>query len=200
MNAQPGEPSMPQAYLPWEQPPARAMTLLVRTTSLDPVVAAARQEVARIDPQQPLFDVKTMHRAFFEDLASNRVLTGLFALFAAVALTLASIGLYGLVSFTVSQRTREFGVRLALGAGRGDILRLVLRQGLRPAAIGLAAGLLLGLGLARLMASFLVGVSATDPITFTLVPVTLAAVALLATAIPARRAARYDPAAVLRSE
>jgi predicted permease len=200
MNAPPGEPSMPQAYLPFEQQPARTLTLLVRTTSLEPVVAAARREVARLDPQQPLYDVKTMERAFFEDLASNRVLTGLFILFAAVALGLATIGLYGLVSYTVSQRTREFGVRLALGAGRGDILRLVLRQGLKLAAIGLAAGLLLGLGLARVMASTLVGVSATDPLTFTVVPVALGLVALLATAIPARRAARYDPARVLRAE
>jgi ABC-type antimicrobial peptide transport system permease subunit len=139
-------------------------------------------------------------RAFFGTRASNRIITGLFAVFAAVALGLAAVGLYGLISYTVSQRRREIGVRLALGAPRGNILRLVLGQGLRLAALGLAVGMLLGFGLARVMASALVGVSATDPVTFTVVPAILGLVALAATAIPARRAARYDPAVVLRAE
>jgi ABC-type antimicrobial peptide transport system permease subunit len=167
---------------------------------VDSVVAAARREVARLDPHQPLYDVKTMEGALFEAQASNRVITGLFVMFAAVALGLATVGLYGLISYTVSQRTREIGVRLALGARRGDILRLVLGQGLRLAALGLALGMLLGLGLSRVMASALAGVSATDPVTFTVVPVVLGLVALVATAIPARRAARCDPAVVLRAE
>ena len=128
------------------------------------------------------------------------MITGLFAVFAAVALGLATIGLYGLISYTVSQRRREIGVRTALGATRRDILRLVLVQGLRLVAFGLGAGLLLGLGLARAMAGALAGVSPTDALTFTLVPLVLGAVALLATAIPALRAARFDPAQVLRAE
>jgi predicted permease len=200
LNTQPGEPAIPQVYLPFEQQPARTLTILVRTSNVDSVVAAARREVARLDPHQPLYDVKTMESALFETQASNRVITGLFAVFAAVALGLATVGLYGLISYTVSQRTREIGVRLALGARRVDILRLVLGQGLRLAALGLALGMLLGLGLSRVMASALVGVKAADPVTFTVVPVVLGLVALVATAIPARRAARCDPAVVLRAE
>jgi len=200
LNAQPGEPPRPEVYVPFAQQPARTLTVLVRTSSVEPVAAAARREVARLDPQQPLYDVKTMERAFFEQMASNRIITGLFAVFAAVALGLATVGLYGLISYTVSQRRREIGVRLALGAPRGTILRLVLGQGLRVAAVGLGVGLILGLGLSRVMASALVGVSATDPVTFTVVPAILGLVALAATVIPARRAARYDPAVVLRAE
>jgi putative ABC transport system permease protein len=200
LNGDSGAPPLPQAYVPFEQQPSREMTLLVRTPGLEPVVAAARREVAQLDPEQPLYDVKTMDRAFFEALASTRVVTGLFVLFASVALGLAAIGLYGLVSYTVSQRTREIGVRVALGANHGDILRLVLGQGLRLAALGLVVGLPVGLALSRVMASLLVGVSPTDPLTFTVVPITLGLVALLATAVPARRAARCDPAVVLRAE
>jgi putative ABC transport system permease protein len=200
LNAQVGEPSLPQAYVPFEQQPVRGLTVFVRTSDVDAAAAAARAALREIDPLQPLYDVKTMERALFEDLASNRVITGLFAVFAAVALGLATVGLYGLISYTVSQRTREIGVRVALGARRGDILGLVLGQGARLLGLGLAAGLLLGLALSRVMASALVGVSATDPVTFTVVPLALAAVALAATAIPARRASRYDPAAVLRAE
>jgi putative ABC transport system permease protein len=200
MNAEIGEPPRPQAYVPFEQQPTRTLTLLVRTDLLDPTIAAARREVAQLDPEQPLYDVKTMERAFFEDLAGDRVITGLFIVFAGVALGLAAVGLYGLISFTVSQRTREIGVRVALGADRRQILGMVLGQGLRIAGFGLALGLLLGLGLSRVMASVLVGVSATDPLTFTVVPLVLGLVAVAAIAIPARRAARYDPAAVLRAE
>jgi putative ABC transport system permease protein len=200
MNAEPGEPPMPQAYLPFEQQPSRTLTLFVRTTSVDPVVVAARHEVAQLDPDQPLYDVKTMQRAFFEALASNRVITGLFMVFAAVALGLATVGLYGLISYSVGQRMREIGVRVALGARRRDILSLVLAQGLRMVALGLVLGLLVGFGLARVMASALVGVSATDPLTFTVVPLVLGLVAVMATAIPARRAAHCDPAVVLRAE
>ena len=200
LNAEPGQLPLPQAYLPFEQEPARGLIVLVRTASPEPVVAAARREVARLDPQQPLYDVKTLERAFFEALASQRVITGLFAAFAAVALGLAIVGLYGLVSYTVAQRTREMGVRVVLGARRADLLRLVLGHGLKLAGFGLRLGLLLGLALARFMASALVGVSATDPLTFTVVPLVLGTAALLATALPARRAAHTDPAVVLRAE
>ncbi len=200
MNAEPGVPARPEAFVPFEQQPQRTLTFLVRTARLDEATAAARRAVAELDADQPLYDVKTMHRAFFEELASNRVITGLFAVFAGVALGLATLGLYGLVSYTVSQRTREIGVRVALGARRRDILRMVLGQGMRLVALGLGFGLLVGLGLSRIMASILVGVSATDPLTFTLVPLVLGLVAFGATVIPARRAARCDPALVLRSE
>jgi predicted permease len=200
MNAEPPQPPKPQAYVPFAQQPGRALTIYVRTANPEPVVAAARREVARLDPEQPLYDIRTIERVFFEELASNRVITGMFAVFAAVALGLAAVGLYGLISYTVSQRRREIGLRAALGARREDLLRLVLGQGLRLVVLGLGAGMVLGLGLARAMAGALAGVSPTDTLTFTLVPLTLGAVALLATAIPARRAARYDPAQVLRAE
>ena len=129
----------------------------MRTRAPEPVVAAARREVARLDPEQPLYDVKTMERAFFEELASNRVITGLFIVFAVVALGLATVGLYGLVSFTVSQRTREIGVRLALGARRRDILRLVIARGCGSSSPGWGPACLSGLALARAMASVLLG-------------------------------------------
>jgi ABC-type antimicrobial peptide transport system permease subunit len=125
---------------------------------------------------------------------------GMFLLFAGVALGLAVMGLYSLVSYVVSQRTREMGVRLALGATRADVTRLVLGQGARLVAAGLALGLLLGLALARAMAGALGAVSPTDAVTFTVVPVLLATVALVATAVPARRAARVAPTAVLRTD
>jgi putative ABC transport system permease protein len=146
--------------------------------------------------------VKTLERAFFEELAGDRVVTGLFAVFALVTLTLATVGLYGLISYAVSQRAREISVRVALGARRSDVLRLVMGQGGRLVLVGLVAGLALGLAMARVMASGLlgVGVSPHDPLTFTLVPAVLVVVSLLATLVPARRASRLDPAAVLRSE
>ena len=180
--------------------PGRELTFLVRTSNVGRAVAAVRGAVLRLDPLQPLYDVKTIERGLFEAMAGNRVVTGLFAAFAAVALGMATVGLYGLVSYGVSQRAREIGVRVALGATRRDIVHLVVGQGLRLIALGLGLGLLLGLGLSRVMASTLVGVSATDPVTFAVVPVVLGLVALAATAIPARRAARADPAIALRAE
>jgi ABC-type antimicrobial peptide transport system permease subunit len=166
------------------------------------IVDAARRVVARLDAEQPLYDVKTMERGFFEELAGDRVVTGLFAVFALVALTLATVGLYGLVSFAVSQRSREIGLRMALGARRGDVLRLVMAQGGRLVLVGLATGLGLGFAMARVMASGLlgVGISPQDPLTFVVVPGVLVVVSLLATLVPARRASRLDPASVLRSE
>jgi putative ABC transport system permease protein len=200
INGDPAEPPRPQVYLSLAQHPVRSLTFFARSRDLESVVGAARAELAQLDPEQPLYDAKTMERALFEDLASNRVVTGLFGTFAVVALGLATVGLYGLISYAVSQRTREIGVRAALGARPGDVLRLVLGQGMRLVAAGLGAGLVVGAGLARVMSSVLVGVAATDPLTFTLVPAALAAVAVLATLLPALRAARLDPAVVLRSE
>ena len=200
LNTEPGQPPLPQAFVPFEQQPVRALTFLVRTDRVDAVVGAARREMAQLDPEQPLYDVKTMERAFFEALASDRVVMGMFLAFAGVALGLATVGLYSLISYLVNQRTREIGVRMALGARRSDVLRLVLEQGARLVGVGLGAGLAVGLGLARLMASALVGVSPTDPLTFTVVPLVLATIGLVATVVPARRAAGVDPATVLRAD
>jgi predicted permease len=200
VNTEPGQPVTPQAYLPFAQRPVRDFTVLVRTDQTGAAVAAVRREVARLDPDQPLFDVKTMEQALFEAAASDRVIMGMFVLFAAVALGLCLLGLYSLISYLVSQRTREMGVRLALGASRADIARLVLARGARLVAMGLALGLPLGLALSRVMAGVLVGVSPTDARTFTVVPLTLAAAALAATAVPARRASRVPPTDALRAE
>ena len=202
INENPEEPARPHAYLPLRQQPTRTLTFFVRGEPLEPIVAAARREVTRLDPDQPLYDVKTMERALFEELAGDRVVTGLFIVFALVALSLATVGLYGLVSYLVSQRSREIGVRLALGARRSDVLRLVIGQGSRFILAGLVIGLALGLAMARVMASGLLGlgISPHDPVTFTVVPAVLVLVSFLATLLPARRAARVDPASVLRSE
>jgi predicted permease len=200
LNTDLGQPTLPQAYLPLDQQAVRTLTFLVRTGHLDTVVAAARREVAQLDPEQPLYDAKTMERAFFEARSAERLITGMFVLFASVALGLAILGLYSLISYLVSQRTREIGVRVALGASRADVTRLVLRQGARLVLAGLALGLLLGLGLARVMAGAVAGVSPIDSVTFTAVPLLLTVISLLATAGPARRAARVEPAVVLRAE
>ena len=200
LNTEPGQPALPQAFVPFEQQPVRTLSVLVRTDRVDAVVAAARHEMAQLDPEQPLYDVKTLDRAFFEALASDRVVMGMFVAFAMVALGLATVGLYSLISYLVSQRTREIGVRMAMGARRSDVVRLVLGQGARLVLVGLGLGLAVGLGLAQLMASTLVGVSPRDPLTFTVVPLLLAVIGLVATLLPARRAAGVDPAVVLRGE
>jgi ABC-type antimicrobial peptide transport system permease subunit len=178
----------------------RALTVFLRTDPAGAAVAAARQEVARLDPEQPLYDVKSMERALFEAQASDRVIMGMFVLFASVALGIGVLGLYSLVSYLVSQRLREMGVRVALGATRSDIVRLVLTRGAALVAAGLALGLPVGLGLGRVMAGVLAGVSPTDAVTFTLLPLSLGAVGLVATVVPALRASRVPPTLALRSE
>jgi predicted permease len=200
LNTEPDVPTAPQAYLPFGQRPLRAFTIFLRTEASDATVAAVRREVARLDPDQPLYDVKTMEQALFESAASDRVIMGMFILFASVALGMGILGLYSLISYLVSQRMREMGVRVALGATRSDILRLVLTRGAGLVAAGVVLGLPVGLGLARVMAGVLNGVSPTDAVTFTLVPAILGTVGLLATAVPARRASRVAPATALRAE
>ena len=133
-------------------------------------------------------------------VAQRRLSVQLLGGFAGGALLLAAIGLYGVLAFVVAQRTQEIGIRVALGAQRGDVLRLVLRQGMTLTATGIAVGLAVAVALTRLMRSLLFGISATDPVTFALVPLLLAAVALLACLLPARRATRIDPMVALRYE
>jgi ABC-type antimicrobial peptide transport system permease subunit len=145
-------------------------------------------------------NAQSMDEIISESLATQRVSLILLGAFAVLALGLASSGIYGVISYVVQQRTQEIGVRMALGAKRYDVLRLILAEGMKMAGIGVVVGLAAAFGLTRLMASLLFGVSATDPLTFTIVAMVLAIVALAACYIPARRAMRVDPMVALRYE
>jgi putative ABC transport system permease protein len=190
-----------EMYLPCAQRPSGEMTLVLGgrgdTTAL---ASSLRAAVRSIDPDQPLAGVRPMDEIVDESLAPRRAALILLGAFASIAVLLAAVGLYGLIAYSVTQRTQEIGVRMALGAEAKDILAMVLRQGLRLAAAGVAAGLLAAFVLARLMSSLLFGIGAADPLTFLFVPFLLAAVAALASLLPARRATRVDPMTALRSE
>jgi putative ABC transport system permease protein len=177
-------------------------TNLVVRTSQDPLsaVAAIRSRIQQLDPNQPLADVKTMDDVLAESLAPQRAPAWLFGGFSAIALFLASIGIYGVLSYFVVQRRQEIGVRMALGAQRSNVLRLILGQGARLIAIGVAIGIVGGLWAARTLTSLLFGVKSTDLPTFIAVSVLLASLALVACAVPALRATRVDPLVVLRNE
>ena len=176
-----------------------AMTLVIRSASdathLAPLVDA---QVHALDPDQPISDVKTMDQWIAKSLAQSRFSSLLLATFAAVALLLAAIGIYGVMSYTVGQRTAEIGVRLALGAETRDILTMVLATAGKLTAIGLAVGLALAFALSRTVSSFLFNVTSTDPATFLAAIAVLACSVLGATYLPARRAARIAPADALR--
>jgi putative ABC transport system permease protein len=190
-----------QLYLPLAQNGRQFMGFTVRTVS-DPLAAVAtiRAAVGSVDAELPLAGVATMDSLIDSSLGSRRFAMLLLGGFAALALVLASVGLYGVMSYTVTQRAREMGVRLALGAATGDVLGLVLRQGVNLTLVGVGIGLAAALALTRVMKTMLFGVGATDPITFITIPLVLLAVALLATYLPARRATRTDPIVALRAE
>jgi predicted permease len=199
-NDQLNQPPLPHAHVPFAQSPVRRFVVFVRTGDPEPVLRLARAEIARRDPALAIYQERTVERTIFEETASNRVITGLFTTFGAVALCLATIGLFGVVSYSVAQRTREFGLRMALGATAADVLRMVLGQGTRLMALGLFLGLLVGAALSRAISGALYGVSAHDPLTFGAVPLLLLLAALPATLLPALRALCGDPMASLRSE
>jgi putative ABC transport system permease protein len=191
----------PEMFFHATQTPSREMTVVLRAAG-DPLslVAAARERVRAVDADQPVGNVKTMEARVAESVASRRFAVLLLGLFAVVAAVLAALGLYGVVSYTVAQRTHELGLRLALGARPADVLRLVIRQGMLMTLVGAGLGLVAALALARLMSDLLFGVGAYDPATFALVPLLLVAVAFLACYVPARRATRVDPMVALRHE
>lgn len=191
-----------QAYFSYLVSPfGYTMSIVARTTGNPAsLTEAVRKEVLALDKDRPIFNVKTVERLRDESIASRRLNTLLFSVFAAVALLLASVGIYGVMSYSVVQRTHEIGIRIALGAGRGDVFKLVMGQGIVLALIGVVIGLLAAFGLTRLMQSLLFGVSAVDPMTFLAIPVILVGVALLACFVPARRALKVDPINALRYE
>ena len=196
-----GEAPTPVAYVPLQQNHETGMVLHVRTT-VDPstVAASVRNEAQALEKNLPLTNPERMSDRVANSLYAARMGTILLAVFGGLALLLASIGLYGVMSFAVSRRTREMGIRLALGARPGDVFRLVLRQGMTLVVAGLVLGLLVAAMVMRLLASFLYGVSTTDAFTFTVIPVLLTVVALLACYIPARKATKVEPLVALRYE
>ncbi|HEY9282770.1 MAG TPA: ABC transporter permease [Pyrinomonadaceae bacterium] len=195
------EAQQPQLYNCYSQSPGFFATVVVRT-KVEPMglSQAVREAVWKVDKDQPVWKVRSVESLVAYNVADKRFLMLLMAVFAALALTITSVGLYGIVSYTVGQRTHEIGIRMALGARTGDVLRLVVKQGMRLAAMGVGLGLIASLALTRFIQSLLFGVSATDALTFTGVPALLGVVALLACYIPARRATKVDPLIALRQE
>jgi predicted permease len=191
----------PQLYLPFGQAPTRSMVLTLRART-DPLslVPALRRLLAELDPDLPLSNVATLEERKAVSLARPRVNAVVLGGFALAALVLASVGIYGVVAYGVVQRTRELGIRMALGAGGGALLRMVIRQGMVPVVAGVTLGLAGALAGGRVLRSLLFGVGAADPVTFVAVTGFLVGTALAAIYIPARRAARSDPMAALRSE
>jgi putative ABC transport system permease protein len=195
------QPLRPEAYLPHAQATSPALTYVARTSiDASSIIPAVRDIVRELDPLLPISAVSTLEEALAGQLAARRFIMTLLVAFAVLAALLAAIGVYGVVSYLVAQRTRELGVRLALGATRTDLLRLVVGQSLRQVLPGIAAGVLAALALTRVMASQLYGVSATDPVTFAVVTLALVGVGVVASYVPALRAARVEPNAALRQE
>jgi predicted permease len=195
------EDATPFFYLPLAQNYTSARALQVRS-SVPPagLLAPVQAEIHKLAPDLPVTDAKTMQQAMGDDLLEYRLGAGVAAAMGAIGLLLAVIGIYGIVSFSATQRTREIGIRMALGGSAGDVIRLILQQGVRMVLIGLGVGVLAALGITRVMTGLLVGVSPSDPLTYGTVVIVLSAVALLACWIPARRATRVDPGVALRYE
>ena len=192
----------PEMYVSHVQNPERRLNIVIRTENGDAsqLAQAARAEVKAFDPNQIIWRVQTLEELLGTSVAPRRFNMMLLGIFAGVALVLAAVGLYGVMSYSVSWRTQEIGIRMALGAKRADVLRLVVRQGMTMTLIGLAIGLVGAFAFSRLMSGLLFGVSSTDPLTFVGVSIVLLFVALLACLIPARRATRVDPIIALRTE
>ena len=190
-----------ELYFPHAQAPDRRMFVLLRTSG-DPMALAraAQAEVWALDRDQAISSVRTLDAIVATAQANRRFTTILLGLFAFVALVLASIGVYGVIAYSTAQRTQEIGIRVALGAGRGHVLRMVVGEGLKIGATGLVLGVLASLALTRFMSGLLFGVSERDPLTFVTLPVAILVIATTAAWIPARRALRVDPMAALRAE
>jgi len=189
-------------YTPMGRAAPRLATLSVRATNSDPqsLVASISREIHSLDKDLPVTEIASLEGLLAREVSTKRFNTGLLSIFAALALMLAAIGVYGVTSYTVAQRTHEVGIRMAIGAQKSDVLKLFMLEGLKLVLAGIAIGMAAAFALTRLIASLLFGVSPTDGTTFALVAVALLGVALLACYIPARRATKVDPLVALRYE
>jgi putative ABC transport system permease protein len=191
----------PEVYFPYLQVVAPEMSLVIRTSTNPLSLAAAlKSQIQMIDKDLPIDDAKTMQQLLAESSSGRRFNMLLLSVFAAVALVLAIVGIYGVMSYTVARRTHEIGIRVAVGAQPLDVFRMVIGQGMKLAIIGVACGLAGAFGLTRLMTTMLFGVEPTDPATFVSIAVLLTGVTLVACYIPARRATKVDPLVALRYE
>jgi putative ABC transport system permease protein len=190
-----------QGYFSYGELPQSGMTVLVKASS-DPtqLVSSARQVVGQIDPDQPIYSVRTMNEIRAESVAGERLNLTLLSLFAGIALVLAIVGIYGVMSYSVTQRTHEIGIRMAIGAQQSDVFKMILGHGMKLALIGIGIGLVGAYALTRLMETMIFGVKATDATTFASIAVLLAVVALLACYLPGRRATKVQPTVSLRYE
>ena len=192
-------PAQPRIYASMFQSPGISLAVFLRTRSaVTTIKETLTQTVQGLDPELPVFGVRTMDELLSASMARRRFSLFLMSVFAALALLLAALGIYGVMAFLVSQRIQEFGIRLALGAQSRDILTLAFRPGLVLTSTGIAIGLVASLMVTRLMSSLLFGVSASDPLTFAAVPALLGTVALTACFVPVRRATRVSPVETLR--
>jgi predicted permease len=190
----------PAVYLPYGLAPRRSTQLFVRTAGNPAAAATAvRQAIHAVDPLQPIAEVRTLESALSETVAQPRFFTLLLTLFGGVAVFLAALGLYGVIAYTVTLRTTEIGIRMALGARARDVVRMVVRRSAWPTGAGIVAGALAALPLSRLMASMLFEVRPADPVTYGAAALLLGTVALVASWLPARRAARIEPTQALRA-
>jgi putative ABC transport system permease protein len=199
----------PELYLPYVQRPDEMMSLrlVVRaasgqnnSTSLASLAVAIRKQSQAIEPNEPISQVVTMNEHLSDSIAQRRFQTILLGVFAVLALVISSVGIYGVISYAVSQRTQEIGIRIALGAQVGDVLRMVIWRGMRLSLVGVTLGVAAALALTRVLSNLLFNVSATDPATFALIALLLVGVALIASYVPARRATKVDPLQAIRHE
>jgi putative ABC transport system permease protein len=191
-----------EMYAPLRQEPRPYLFLAMRTVSPDPtgVNAALRAEVRKLDSDQPITNIRTMKDLIDFAMAISETTTSLIAIFAGIALLMAAMGIYGVIAYSVAQRTHELGIRAALGAGSGNVIGLVLRQALWLIGIGIAIGMPAAAAVTKFLGTFLYDVNARDPLTFVFTTLVLAVVAVVASYLPAHRAAKLDPVTALRCE
>jgi putative ABC transport system permease protein len=191
----------PTLYIPYRQESTTTFSVLTRSRiAQETLTSALRNELRNLDPDIPLFNIRSLDETLWQRTWPNRVFGSLFAIFAIIALVMASVGIYGVTAYGVGQRTQEIGIRMALGASGRDVLWMVLRQGLMRISAGMVLGMLAAWGVSRVLSSLLFGVNATDPLTFAGVSILMAAVMAIACVVPARRAMHLHPVDALRTE